>query len=320
MAGILVLADHAGGSFKSTAAELLGKASELAGSFGGTVSAAVLGDGPPAADLGGLGASKVYVASGDFGTYDTGAFADALTAIIKAADPDVVLVPSTYAGRDAVPRVAARFETALASDTVALSVDGGKLVATRPMYAGRASGDVVLNARPAIAAVRANSFSKPDSTGGSAPVEAVAWSATTPTTTVVETLAPDSTGPDLGSAGKVVAGGRSLKSKENFDSVVRPLAASIGAAVGASRAATDAGQAAHAEQVGQTGQTVAPNLYIALGISGAIQHLAGMRTSKVIVAVNKDPDAPIFEHATYGIVADLFEVAPALQAEFEALD
>ncbi len=318
MSGILVLAEHAAGAFSPTAVELVGKASELAASLGTTASAAVLGD-ADAASLGGYGATKVYQASGDFSTHDTGAYIDALAAIIRESGADIVLVPANYASADGLPRLAARFETSMASDCVGLKIEGGKLVANRPMYAGRAFVDVTLNSRPALASVRANSFPKGESSGATAEVTAVSWTASTPTTTVLETQAPVLTGIPLGTADKVVAGGRSLKSAENFDSVIRSLAAAVGAAVGASRAATDAGQAPHNEQVGQTGQTVSPNLYIAAGISGAIQHLAGMRGSKVIVAINKDPDAPIFEHATYGIVDDLFEVCPALTAEFEAL-
>jgi len=138
--------------------------------------------------------------------------------------------------------------------------------------------------------------------------------------TLVERKAPQTAAVDLTEAERIVSGGRSLKSEDGFDSVVRPLAAALNATAGASRAAVDAGFAPHGDQVGQTGKTVNPQLYVALGISGAIQHLAGMRTSKVIVAVNTDADAPIFEHATYGLVADLFEVAPKLQAAVEALD
>ena len=138
--------------------------------------------------------------------------------------------------------------------------------------------------------------------------------------TIVQRQKPETSAVDLSEADRIVSGGRSLKSKESFDAVVRPLAKALGATVGASRAAVDSGYAHHEEQVGQTGKTVNPTLYVALGISGAIQHLAGMRTSKVIVAVNKDADAPIFEHATYGLVADLFEVAPLLQRAIEALD
>ncbi|MCB9677012.1 MAG: electron transfer flavoprotein subunit alpha/FixB family protein [Alphaproteobacteria bacterium] len=307
MSGILVVAEHSGGTFKATASELLGKASQL----GGTVYAAVLGD-APAASLGGFGASKVFQAAGDFGTHDSGAAADALAAIIRAADPDIVIAPASYEMRDVLPRLTARFDSAMASECNGLRIDGGKLVARRPIYAGSIESDVTISARPAFATVRPNSFDKPASTGASAPVESVAWSATTPTTKVVETLKPETRGIDLATASKVVAGGRSLKSKESFDSVIRTLGEVMGAGVGASRAATDAGYADHSEQVGQTGQTVAPNLYLAIGISGAIQHLAGMRTSKVIVAINKDPEAPIFQHASYGIVGDLFEVVPAL--------
>jgi len=311
MSGILVLAEHDGGRFQATASELLGRASELASELGMSVSAAVLGD-APASELGAFGASTVYQAQGDFSTYDTGAIADALSAILRAAQPDVLLAPASYGGRDAIPRVTARFGTAQATECTALSVVDGQVVGRRPMYAGRAYADVQIASKPAVFTVRPNSFGQPTPGAGTATVEAVSWEATTPTLTLVEELAPDSSGIDLGSAERVVSGGRSLKSAEQFDSVIRPLGVALGAGVGATRAATDAGYAPHAEQVGQTGQTVNPNLYIACGISGAIQHLAGMRTSNVIVAINKDPDAPIFEHATYGIVNDLFDVVPEL--------
>jgi electron transfer flavoprotein alpha subunit len=314
MSGILVIAEHTGGTFKSTASELLGKASELAAALGTTVSAAVLGD-APAASLGGFGARRVYQAAGAFAPYDAGATIDAIAAIVRAADPDIVLAPASYEGRDAMPRLAARFDTALASECIGLRMVDGKLVGRRPTYAGRIEEDFTVKGRPALATVRGNSFPKPASTGASAEVVPVAWTATTPTVKVLETLKPETRGIDLATASKVVAGGRSLKSKESFDSVIRTLGDALGAGVGASRAATDAGYAPHSEQVGQTGQTVSPDLYIAVGISGAIQHLAGMRASKVIVAINKDAEAPIFQYATYGIVADLFEVVPALTEE-----
>ena len=308
---ILVIAEHTGGTFSATATELLGKATEMAGALGLTVNAGVLGD-APCAELGAAGAATVYQATGDFSTHDAGAQTDALAAIIATAQPTLVLAPASYAIQDTFPRLAARLNTEIASKCNDLRVEGDEVVATRPLFAGRAHADMRVVSTPALYTVRPNSFSQPAPGAGSASVVSVDWTATTPTVTVVETLAPDNTGIQLGTADRVVAGGRSLKSQENFDSVIRPLADALGAGVGASRAATDAGYAPHADQVGQTGQTVNPSLYIAAGISGAIQHLAGMRTSKIIVAINKDPDAPIFDHATYGIVNDLFEVVPEL--------
>jgi len=314
MSGILVVAEHTGGAFSKSAAELLGKATELAAVLGSSVSAVVLGD-ADAASLGSFGATKAYTVAGDFSTYDAGATIDALAAVIEASGADIVLAPASYAFRDALPRLTARFDGAMASDCQELSVASGNLVARRPTFAGSIEADVTLVARPAFATVRNNAFPAPAGSGGAAAVEAVSFERTTPTVEVVETLAPDTSGIDVGTADKVVAGGRSLGSKEKFDGLIRNLGEVMGAGVGASRAATDAGYAPHAEQIGQTGQVVSPSLYLAIGISGAIQHLAGMRTSKVIVAVNKDPDAPIFEHASYGIVADLFEVVPALTEE-----
>ena len=317
MSGILVVAEHSGGTFAPTASELLGKARALASELGTTVAAAVLGD-APAAELGQYGASVAYVAAGDFAKHDTGSFVDALAAIIAAAEPDFVVGASTFAGRDGFPRLAARFDSAMGSACSDLRAEAGAIVGRRPLYAGRAYADVSVSSRPAFFTVRPNSFGQPADAGGAdAEVVPVEWTSSTPVVQVLETMAPESRGIDLGTADRVVAGGRSLKSKENFDSVIRVLGEALGAGVGASRAATDAGYAPHSEQIGQTGQTVNPSLYIAAGISGAIQHLAGMRTSKVIVAINKDPDAPIFEHATYGIVGDLFDVVPAMTAALD---
>lgn len=317
MSGILVVAEHEGGAFKKTASELLGKASELAAALGTTVSAAVLGD-APAADLGAFGAATAYQVAGDFSSYSTTATTDALAAIVAEAQPDVVLAAASFLGKDALPRLTARLDSGMGSECTDLRVEGGAVVGRRPMYAGKAFADVKVSASPALFTVRPNSFSQPAGGGGAAAVVAVAAELGAPKLTVVERKAPESQAVDLTEAERIVSGGRSLKSAEQFDSVIRPLAAAIGATTGASRAAVDAGYANHSEQVGQTGKTVNPTLYIACGISGAIQHLAGMRTSRVIVAVNKDAEAPIFEHATYGIVHDLFEVCPALTEAFKA--
>jgi len=317
MSGILVFAEHDGGTFKKTAYELLGKAGELAAALGTSVSAVVLGD-APASELGGFGATTVYQVSGDFSSYSTAATTDGLAAAISQAAPDVILAPASFAGKDALPRLTARLNTGMGSECTDLRADGGSVIGRRPMYAGKVYADVVVNRSPAIFTVRANSFGQPTPSGGGAEVVSVSFKGTTPAVTVTEAKAPEAVSVDLTEAERIVSGGRSLKSAEQFDAVIRPLGAALGATVGASRAAVDAGYAGHSEQVGQTGKTVNPTLYIACGISGAIQHLAGMRTSKVIVAINKDPEAPIFEHATYGIVADLFEVCPALEAEFKA--
>ncbi len=316
MTMILVLAEHDGGTFKTTASELLGKASEL----GATVAAAVVGD-ADAASLGAFGATKAFQVSGDFAANDTLRITRALEAIVAAANPDVLLAPASYWGKDVLPRLAARLGSGMATECTDLRTDGDALIGTRPMAAGKVYANVTVGGSPAIFTVRPNSFSQPAGGGGAAEVASVDVSYTDADTAVTtsERRRPESSAVDLTEASRIVSGGRSLASPENFDEVIRPLAASIGATVGASRAAVDAGFAPHSEQVGQTGKTVNPQLYIAVGISGAIQHLAGMRTSKVIVAINKDPEAPIFEHATYGIVADLFEVVPALTKAFNEL-
>jgi electron transfer flavoprotein alpha subunit len=318
--GILVVCEHDGGVFKKTAFELLGKASELASGVGGDVTAAVVGS-IDASSLGAYGASKVYqVAGGDFDTSNTSAVVAALQAILAAADAAVVLAPASPQAKDTLPRLAARLGLGMATECTELGVGGGNVVGRRPMYGGKAFADVSIRSMPAVFTVRPNSF--PAQSAGQGTTEVVAVSAAAPAlqARVVGREDASSSVADLTEADRIVSGGRSLKSQDKYDSVVRPLAATIGATPGASRACVDAGYAPHSHQVGQTGKVVNPSLYVALGISGAIQHLAGMRTSRVIVAVNTDADAPIFQHATYGIVGDLFEVAPLMQKELEALD
>ena len=316
--GILVLCEHADGAFKKTAYELLAKAGQLA--QGAPVTAAVIGAGPDASKLGAYGASKVYTVSGGaFDTFGAGKHARALQAILDAAQPAVVLAPASPDVNSTLPRLAARLNLGMATECTDLSVDGGAVVGRRPMYAGKAFADVRVSSTPAFFSVRPNSFPVPEAGAGAAAVVAVA-ATVQPSDEAAKVTAREasaSTVADLTEADRIVSGGRSVKTKDGYDGLIRPLASTLGATPGASRACVDAGYAPHSHQVGQTGKVVNPSLYIAMGISGAIQHLAGMRTSRVIVAVNTDPEAPIFQHATYGIVADMFEVGPALQKELE---
>lgn len=315
--GILVLCEHDGGSFKKTAFELLGKASELAP---GNVSALVIGD-ADGASLGAYGAARTYQVSGaGFGANDVAASVSAIQAAVAAADPAVLLAPASPQSKAALPRLAARLGLGLGAECTDLRSEGGSVIGRRPMYAGKAFADVSISSSPAVFTVRPNSFPAP--VAGGAAAEVVTLSVASPALAAKIVGREDATSSvaDLTEADRIVSGGRSVKSAENYDSVIRPLAASIGATPGASRAAVDAGYAPHSHQVGQTGKVVNPSLYVALGISGAIQHLAGMRTSRVIVAVNTDAEAAIFQHATYGIVGDLFAVGPLLQAELAALD
>lgn len=313
--GILVIAEHEGGVFKKTAGELIAKAKALGL---GPVTALVIGH-TGGAELGGFGADAVLTVTGaGFGTYSNAAFVSAVQAAIAATQPAAVFASAGAQARDGMPRLAARLGLGVGADVTELRVEGGALVGRRPVYSGKAFADVVVSSSPAVFTLRANAFGVPVSTGAAAPVSALAVQVSGALTQVVDREAPTSSVVDLTEADRIVSGGRSVQSKDGYDKLVRPLAAAIGATPGASRACVDAGYAPHSHQVGQTGKVVNPSLYIALGISGQIQHLAGMRTSKIIVAVNKDATAPIFQHATYGVVADMFEVGPALHAELKA--
>jgi electron transfer flavoprotein alpha subunit len=309
--GILVLCQHEGGAIKKTAFELLGKATELASTLGGSVSAVVIGDADVSV-LGNYGAERVYHASGAaYAAYTPGAFAAALAAAIEQSGASVVLGAASNQTKSLFPRVGARIGAGVVTEATSLEAEGGKVVAQRPVYAGKAFSTVSVKSAVGLFSVRPNSFPAPTAGSGAASVVALEASGASLVKVVGSEKAASKVA-DLTEADAIVAGGRSLKSKENFDSIIVPLAESIGATPGASRAAVDAGYAPHSWQVGQTGKVVNPQLYIAAGISGAIQHLAGMRTSKVIVAINKDADAPIFQHSSYGLVDDLFVICPLM--------
>ena len=222
------------------------------------------------------------------------------------ANYDAVLTPATSQGKNFSPRIAAKLDVAQISDVVEV-VDASTFV--RPIYAGNALETVSSSDAKKVITVRPTAF-KAAAEGGSAAVEAIGAGDGAPKTKFVDQKLVKSERPELSGAKIVVSGGRAMGSAEEFHKVIEPLADKLGAAVGASRAAVDAGYAPNDYQVGQTGKVVAPDLYIAIGISGAIQHLAGMGTSKVIVALNKDPEAPIFKVATYGIVGDIFQTVP----------
>jgi electron transfer flavoprotein alpha subunit len=319
---VLVVAEQRDSVLKKAAFEMLGVASELATALGGTAQAALLGHG-----LSGLpdtlaqyGATKVYVADDEgLDRYSAEGYTDTLADLIGKTEPAIVLIGATAMGKDLGPRLAARLGVGLASDCTALEIEDGRLLATRPIFAGKALAKVKLNADPQMATVRPNVLAAPEpDTGATATVEPVAALTDNIRATVVDIVGAGEGEIDVAEAEIIVSGGRGVGGPEGF-APVSSLAKTLGAALGASRAAVDAGWIEHSHQVGQTGKTVTPNLYIACGISGAIQHLAGMKTSKVIVAVNKDPEAPIFNVANYGIVGDLFEVVPLLEKELQAL-
>ncbi|MFZ5623618.1 MAG: electron transfer flavoprotein subunit alpha/FixB family protein [Gemmatimonadota bacterium] len=315
MTTILAVLEQRHGALRKVSHEVLAAARLIADQAGATVDALVLGpDAVSGLDaLGAAGADRVlHAAHPDFALYSPDGYAATVAA--QASGALAVVFAATATGKDLAPRVAARLRTGCATDVTALAVDGGKVVVTRPIYAGKVLQRVRLTGAPAVLSVRPNTFA-PVAAGKAGTVEKVPVPAFTAKVTVREIKAPAQATLDVAEASVVISGGRGLKEPANFK-LLEELAAAFGnAAVGASRAVVDAGWRDHGEQVGQTGKTVSPALYIAVGISGAIQHLAGMRTSKVIVAINRDKDAPIFKVADYGIVGDLFEIVPKLTEE-----
>ena len=313
---ILVFVEQREGRVRPVAREALGEASRLAAALGGPVTGVCCAAAAPGlAALGEAGAERVLLAAHpEFAAYDGAGYAAAVAAAVRATSPAAVLFAASAIGRDLAPRVAALLGVGLAADCTALAATGGKLAATRPVFAGKALQKVAFPLAPALVSLRPKVFAPAaPQAGRAAAVEplAFAWDAAAPRARVTGSAGAAGGRPDLTESEIVVSGGRGLKGPENF-ALIEQLADALGATVGASRAVVDAGWRPHGDQVGQTGKTVSPKLYVAVGISGAIQHLAGMSSSRCIVAINKDPDAPIFKVADLGIVGDLFEVVPAL--------
>jgi electron transfer flavoprotein alpha subunit len=318
MANVIAVLEQRGGVLKRVSHEVLTAARGIADGIGGEVHALLLGAPGIATDgLGDSGADKVFVAAdAALANYQADQYAAMTAGQVGAGDYATVMVGATAMGKDLAPRIAARLGCPLASDVTSVSFDGGILV-TRPVYAGKVACTLRITASPCVISLRPNAVS-PGQFGKAGTVEAAGADAGAPRAQTVEIKAPESEALDVAEASVVVGGGRGLKEAEHFK-LLEDLASALGGAVGASRAVVDAGWRPHAEQVGQTGKVVSPNLYFAIGISGAIQHLAGIRTAKTIVAINKDPDAPIFKVADYGIVGDLFEVVPKLTEEIKKI-
>ena len=274
-----------------------------------------------APELASYGASKVYLLENPaLDRYSAQDYAAALAGLVKRLNPAAVFFSATAMGKDLAPRLAARLGVGLASDCTALALKDGQLEYTRPIFAGKALLTLRLTSSPQVVSLRPNVFpAMPATAAGEVIKEAVEIPAAKARGEVTEVLQEAGGEIDVSEADIVVSGGRGMKGPENF-ALLREISALLPrSAVGASRSAVDSGWIGHQHQVGQTGKTISPNLYMAFGISGAIQHVAGMSSSKVIVAVNKDPDAPIFKIADFGVVGDLFQVIPALKEEIKKL-
>lgn len=315
MSKILVVAELAGTTLRKTTHSAIHCARQLVELAGGSFSILVLGNSgvaEAAEALSGFGAEEILTCSdASLEHYLAERYAPVVVAAAEGCE--VVLATASSFGKDLLPRVAARLDAAYAGDCSAATADGGRLWFKRPMFAGNAYGHCSLDTSQKVVSVRQSEFSPAEPSGGSSPRRELPLAAPGAAAGRVEFVSleqVESERPELTEARVVVSGGRALK--DQFFQVIEPLADVLGAAIGASRAACDAGFAPGDFQVGQTGKVVAPELYVAIGISGAIQHIAGMKSSKTIVAINKDPEAPIFQISDYGLVEDLFQAVPEL--------
>jgi electron transfer flavoprotein alpha subunit len=317
---ILVFTEVREQKLKKSSCEAVFAAAAIAKQMGGTVVALVAGNGVAhlAAEVGTYGASKVVVVDQPaLAKHSNTAYAKVIAEVARQQHAEMVFFSASQMGKDLAPRVAVKLGAGLATDCIAYAVQGDQLTVSRPVYAGKAIAEVRVTTPVKVYTLRPNVF-----TAVVGPSAAAVEQASVPVDdadlgSVVMNTAVSTGRPDVTEADIVVSGGRGLKAAEHFK-LVEQLADVLGAAVGASRAVVDAGWRPHEEQVGQTGKTVAPTLYVACAISGAVQHLAGMSSSKCIVAINKDKDAPIFQVADYGIVGDVFEILPALTTQLKS--
>ena len=317
MAGILVFVEQRKSEVRQASLQALSEAKRQ----GAAVSAVLPGSGigEAAAGLGAWGADKIYVADDpNLELYSSDGYAEVVVKAVEQAQPSAIFFAGTAMGRDLAPTVAARLGVGAIPDAVGLALDGETFSAHRPVYSGKAVATVnTASNTPQVISLRPNVFAAEEA-GGVGEVVALDGLSLSIRAVVKELLEAEGGELDVAEADVIVSGGRGIKGPENF-ALIKSLADALGGAVGASRAAVDAGWIEHSHQVGQTGKVVSPSLYVAAGISGAIQHLAGMSSSKVIVAINKDPDAPIFKVADYGIVGDLFDVIPPMVEAIKTL-
>jgi electron transfer flavoprotein alpha subunit len=320
--GVWIVAEQRDGAFRKISYELASTARKLADQLGEEVCAVLCGAGIEgiAGQLGKYGVDKVYVADDPaLEPYTTDAHAAAVAKVVKENDPSILLIGASTQGKDLSGRLVGKLATGLATDCTDVKIADGKLLAIRPMYAGKCFGEITISSFPQMATLRPNVFPAVENAKAGEVVKFdPALDAGQLKTKVIEVQKDTSGKVDLTEANFIVSGGRGMKGPEGYG-ILEELAAVLGATVGASRAAVDAGWRPQSDQVGQTGKVVSPNLYVACGISGAIQHLAGMSSSKVIVAINKDQEAPIFAKADYGIVDDLFKVVPEFTKECKKL-
>jgi len=320
--GVWIVAEQRGGALRKVSFEIASAARKIADELGEEVSAVLVGSGVEglAPELAKYGVDKVYVADDAvFADYTTDGYGAAVAKVVKENDPAILLLAASVQGKDLSAALVGKLATGMATDCTELKTDGGKMVAVRPMYAGKAFGEVVVDSFPQMASLRPNVFPMAENAKAGEVVKFDAGvSADSLKTKVLETQEDTSGKIELTEANIIISGGRGMKGPDEYK-ILEEFASVVGAAVGASRAAVDAGWKPQTDQVGQTGKVVSPNLYIACGISGAIQHLAGMSSSKYIVAINKDEEAPIFAKADYGVVDDLFKVVPELTAEVKKI-